>query len=346
MHKVSGFFLCFICLPLLSFFSSNPGYSQEIAPDKVKTIFGIVPKVAENPSNPVTPEKVNLGRYLFFEPRLSKSSKISCNSCHSLANSGVDGLPTSIGHKWQIGPRNAPTVLNAALEFTQFWDGRAKDVEEQAMGPMLNPKEMASTKELVVQRLKSIPQYVEMFKKAFPDETDPVSFENAAKAIAAFERTLITPSRFDRYMDGDLSALSPEEKEGLKTFIQTGCISCHNGTGIGGGMFQKFGLVHKVSWLQDLGRFEVTNNPADKYVFKVPSLRNVAKTAPYFNNGHTWSLEEAVKTMGYVQLGKNLTDEEVKKIVSFLGSLSAEPPLQVTLPNLPPSTPQTPKPMP
>ncbi|CAI9084887.1 cytochrome-c peroxidase [Candidatus Methylacidiphilum fumarolicum] len=343
MQKYKIVFFSIVCSSLLTTYS---GFSQDISPDKVKPIFGILPKVADNPANPVTPEKVNLGRYLFFEPRLSKSAKISCNSCHSLANSGVDGLPTSIGHKWQIGPRNAPTVLNAALQFTQFWDGRAKDVEEQAMGPMLNPKEMASTKELVVQRLKSIPQYEEMFHKAFPEDTDPITFENAAKAIAAFERTLLTLSRFDRYMDGDLSALSPEEKEGLKTFIQTGCITCHNGTDIGGGMFQKFGLVHKVEWLQDLGRFEVTKNPADKYVFKVPSLRNVTKTAPYFNNGRVWSLEEAVKTMGYVQLGKNLSDEEVKKIVSFLGSLAAEPPLQITLPNLPPSTAKTPKPMP
>ncbi|CAB4244340.1 Cytochrome c551 peroxidase (fragment) [Methylacidimicrobium sp. AP8] len=207
---------------------------QIIDPDQAKQIFGVLPKVAENPQNPVTPEKVALGKSLYFERRLSKSSSISCSSCHDLNMAGVDGLPTSLGYRWQLGPRNAPTVLNAALEFAQFWDGRAKDLEEQAKGPILNPKEMASTKELVLQRLKSIPEYTAAFHLAFPEEKEPITYDNVAKAIAAFERTLLTPSRFDQYIAGNPSALSEQEKQGLSTFVAVGCTACHNGVGVGG----------------------------------------------------------------------------------------------------------------
>nr|WP_142660713.1 cytochrome-c peroxidase [Methylacidimicrobium tartarophylax] len=319
---------------------------QTVDPDQAKQIFGVLPRIAENPQNPVTPEKVALGKSLYFERRLSKSSSISCSSCHDLGMAGADGLSTSLGYRWQLGPRNAPSVLNAALEFTQFWDGRAKDVEEQAKGPIVNPKEMAATKELVVQRLKSIPEYVDAFHKAFPGEKDPVSFDNTANAIAAFERTLLTPSRFDRFIAGNTAILTEEEKQGLNTFVSVGCTTCHNGVDVGGGSFQKFGAIHKVDWLKDLGRYEVTKNEADKYVFKVPSLRNVALTAPYFNDGSVWSLEEAVKTMAYAQLGRTLTDAEAKRIVAFLHTLSADPALVVPPPVLPPSSLSTPKPMP
>ncbi|MDD4933194.1 MAG: cytochrome c peroxidase [Methylacidiphilaceae bacterium] len=319
---------------------------QAVDPDQAKQIFGVLPKIAENPQNPVTPEKIALGKSLYFERRLSKSSSISCNSCHDLGMAGADGLSTSLGYRWQLGSRNAPSVLNAALEFSSFWDGRAKDVEEQAKGPILNPKEMAATKELVVQRLKSIPAYVDAFHNAFPEEKDPVSFESTAKAIAAFERTLLTPSRFDQFIAGNPSALTEQERQGLNTFVAVGCTTCHNGVGVGGGRFQKFGLIHKPDWLKDLGRYEVTKNPADKYVFKVPSLRNVALTAPYFNDGSVWSLEEAVKTMAFAQLGRTLSDAEAKSIVSFLNTLSADPALVVSTPNLPPSSLSTPKPMP
>ncbi|WP_018290977.1 cytochrome-c peroxidase [Verrucomicrobium sp. 3C] len=319
---------------------------QAVDPDQAKQIFGVLPKVADNLQNPVTPEKVTLGKSLYFERRLSKSSSISCNSCHDLGMAGADGLSTSLGYRWQLGTRNAPSVLNAALEFSQFWDGRAKDVEEQAKGPIVNPKEMAATKELVVQRLKSIPAYVDAFHKAFPEDKDPVSYENTAKAIAAFERTLMTPSRFDQFIAGNPSALSEQERQGLNTFVGLGCTACHNGVGIGGGSFQKFGAIHKPDWLKDLGRYEVTKNEADKYVFKVPSLRNVALTAPYFNDGSVWSLEEAVKIMAYAQLGRTLTDADAKSIVAFLNSLSEDPTLTVPTPVLPPSSLSTPKPMP
>jgi len=340
------------------FFSPNL-YSQEDEDrallERAKTFFApITEKVIDNPQNPVTPEKVKLGKMLYFEPRLSKSGFISCNSCHNLASYGVDNLPTSIGHKWQIGPRNAPTVFNAALHTAQFWDGRAKDLEEQAKGPVLNPKEMASPHEgFVVERIKSIPEYVELFKKAFPEEKDPITYENIAKAIAAFERTLLTPSRFDKFLQGDLNALTKEEKEGLKTFIEVGCITCHRGKGVGGDMFQKFGLVkpyyevikYKDKKQIDVGRYAITKNEGDKYVFKVPSLRNVTRTYPYFHDGSVWSLEEAVKIMAEIQLGRKLTDDEVKKIVAFLKSLEGEIPEDaLELPVLPPSSPQTSKP--
>ncbi|VVM06658.1 Cytochrome c551 peroxidase [Methylacidimicrobium cyclopophantes] len=336
--------LCVLVLANGCFLRS--GFGQTIDPDQAKQIFGILPQVAENPQNPVTPEKVALGKSLYFERRLSKSSSISCNSCHDLTMAGADGLSTSLGYRWQLGPRNAPTVLNAALEFAQFWDGRAKDVEEQAKGPIVNPKEMAATKELVVQRLKSIPEYVEAFHKAFPGDKDPVSFDNVANAIAAFERTLLTPSRFDQYIAGNSGILTEQEKQGLNTFVSVGCTTCHNGVGVGGGSFQKFGVIHKPDWLKDLGRYEVTKNDADKYVFKVPSLRNVALTAPYFNDGSVWSLEEAVKTMAFAQLGRKLSDSEAKSIVTFLHTLSADPGLVVSPPILPASSLSTPKPMP
>ena len=319
---------------------------QTVEPEQAKQIFGVLPQVAENPQNPVTPEKVALGKSLYFDRRLSKSSSISCSSCHDLTMAGMDGLSTSLGYRWQLGPRNAPTVLNAALEFAQFWDGRAKDVEEQAKGPILNPKEMAATKELVLQRLKSIPEYVDAFHKAFPADKEPLTYDNTANAIAAFERTLLTPSRFDQYIAGNGSALTEQEKQGLNTFVSVGCTTCHNGVGVGGGSFQKFGVIHKPDWLKDLGRYTVTKNEADKYVFKVPSLRNVALTAPYFNDGSVWSLEEAVKTMAYAQLGRTLSDTEVKNLVAFLHSLSADPAFVVSPPTLPPSALSTPKPMP
>jgi len=347
-----------IVLLVLILFSSKL-YSQEDKDrallEKAKTFFTpLTEKVIDNPRNRVTPEKVKLGKMLYFEPRLSKSGFISCNSCHNLASYGVDNLPTSIGHKWQIGPRNAPTVFNAALHVAQFWDGRAKDLEEQAKAPVLNPKEMASPhEEFVVDRIKSIPEYVELFKKAFPEEKEPVTYENIAKSIAAFERTLLTPSRFDKFLQGDLNALTKEEKEGLRTFIEVGCPICHRGKGVGGEIFQKFGIVkpyYEVIKYEDkkqidVGRYAVTKDEGDEYVFKVPSLRNVTRTYPYFHDGSVWSLEEAVKIMAEIQLGRKLTDDEVKKIVAFLKSLEGEIPEDaLKMPILPPSSPQTSKP--
>lgn len=303
----------------------------------LKGYFKALPEVAENPANPLTDEKVELGKFLYLDPRLSKSGFISCNSCHSLSTGGVDNLPTSIGHGWNIGPRNAPTVFNAALLATQFWDGRAKDVEEQAKGPILNPGEMAATEKLVLQRLGSIPEYNEAFKKAFPGERKPLNYDNVAKAIAAFERTLLTPSRFDDYLNGEENALTAKEKRGLKAFVDKGCVGCHNGVGIGGASFQRF------DYGTDQGRFEVTKKEADRKVFRVPTLRNVELTYPYFHDGSVWILEEAVKIMGKKQLGLKLKKKEVADITAFLKSLSGQM-RAIEIPQLPPSTWRTPRP--
>ncbi len=327
--------------------------------EEARKYFKPLPEVAQSKTNPVTPEKVELGKMLYYDPRLSKSGLISCNTCHNLATYGVDNLPTSVGHRWQLGPRNAPTTLNAALHVAQFWDGRAKDVEEQAKGPILNPIEMAmDSPEEVIKRLRSIPQYVELFKKAFPNEKDPLTYDNVAKAIAAFERTLMTPSRFDKFLKGDLNALTKKEKEGLKLFMQIGCASCHNGPALGGTTFQRFGIVEaywnatreyvtldKPTMPMDVGRFAVTHKEEDLYVFKVPSLRNISRTYPYFHDGSVWNLEDAVQIMAKVQLGKKLSKDQLDKIVAFLKALDGEIPKHaLELPVLPPSSPATPKP--
>jgi cytochrome c peroxidase len=328
--------------------------------EEAKKYFKPLPTVVDNPDNPVTPEKVKLGKMLYYDPRLSKSGLISCNTCHNLATYGVDNLPTSIGHRWQIGPRNAPTTLNAALHVAQFWDGRAKDVEEQAKGPILNPIEMAmDSPEHVIKVLSSIPEYVELFKKAFPNDKNPLTYDNVAKAIAAFERTLVTPSRFDKFLKGDVKALTEKEKQGLKLFIELGCASCHNGPALGGTMFTKFGVLEayweatrqfltldKPTMPVDVGKFAVTQKPEDLYVFKVPSLRNISKTYPYFHDGSVWTLEEAVQIMNRVQVGRRLTQDQVEKIVAFLKSLDGEIPKHaLEVPVLPPSTAKTPKPV-
>ncbi len=321
--------------------------------ERARTFFKPLPKIADNPENPITPQKVKLGKMLYFDPRLSKSGLISCNSCHNLASYGVDNLPTSVGHKWQSGPRNAPTTLNAALHIAQFWDGRAKDVEEQAKGPILNPIEMAATEQLVIERIKSIPEYIKLFKQAFPNDQEPITYDNVAKAIASFERTLLTPSRFDKFLEGDVNALTPEEKEGLKIFIEVGCVTCHNGVGIGANMYQKFGLTKPYYEVikyddpskVDEGRYAVTKNEGDKFVFKVPSLRNVTRTYPYFHDGSVWELERAVNIMAEIQLGRKLEPEQISKIVSFLGALEGQISQDaLQLPILPASTEKTPKP--
>jgi cytochrome c peroxidase len=317
--------------------------------NQAKNYFQPLPKQIPAPSdNLTTKEKIELGKKLYYDPRLSLSGVISCNTCHNLATYGVDGVETSLGHKFQTGGKNAPTVLNAGFHIAQFWDGRAKDLEEQAKGPILNPVEMSMPNpEIVIARLKSIDAYVAEFKKAFPQDKDPVNYDNVAKAIAAFERTLVTPSRFDEFLKGNTKALTEKEKEGLKLFIEKGCVSCHNGVAVGGGMFQKFGVVKPYPYQdpKDLGRYNVTKNEADKYVYKVPSLRNITRTYPYFHDGKVWDIKEAVKIMGETQLGINLTEEEVDKIVAFLDSLTGKIPEDaLKLPVLPPSSPKTPKP--
>ena len=320
--------------------------------DLLKQAQGLFSPIPANPpalkDNPATPAKVELGKALFFEPRMSKSHAISCASCHSPSTGGDDELETSIGHKWQIGGRNAPTVLNAVFNTAQFWDGRAKDLEAQAAGPIANLVEMASTHSHAIEMLKRIPGYQPLFEAAFPGEADPVTLDNVTKAIAVFEATLITPNApFDKYLKGDESALSEEQKDGLKLFINKGCAGCHDGVNIGGGKYAPFGVVEMpgAEFLPpaDKGRFEVTKSVSDQYVYKVPSLRNIVLTAPYFHTGKAWDLKQAVAVMGASQLGINLSQGEVNSIVAFLDGLTGEQP-KVTLPILPPSTAETPKP--
>lgn len=301
----------------------------------------------DEPSNPTNDQKIKLGRMLFFEARLSKNHDVSCNSCHDLKAFGVDGKPFSQGHKKQLGGRNAPTVYNAGKHLAQFWDGRASTLEEQAKGPIENPVEMAATAEQVVKTLQSMPEYVDLFKKAFPEEKEPLTFDNAAKAIAAFERGLVTPGRFDKFLQGDQSALTVDEQKGLKLFVEAGCATCHNGPAVGGSSFQKLGLVVPYPDQTDLGRFNATKAEEDKMKFRVPSLRNIAKTAPYFHHSKYKTLEEAVTVMGKHQLGRTFTEPEVKSLVTFLNALTGELPVEyIKKPALPKKTAATPKPNP
>ena len=330
---------------------ASPAVAQEDLMARAKQQFQPIPtSPPELPGNPASPAKVELGKMLYFDPRLSASHVISCNSCHNIGLGGADAEPTSIGHRWQHGGRNAPTVLNAVFNIAQFWDGRAKDLEQQAGGPMVNPLEMASPTAHVAEQLKGIPGYHDAFAKAFPGEADPITLPNAQKAIAIFEAALITPNApFDRFLRGDANALLELQKQGLALFMDKGCANCHNGVNVGGGMYAPFGVVEKpgANFLppQDKGRFMVTKTPSDEYVFKVPTLRNIALTAPYFHTGQAWDLRQAVAVMGVSQLGAQLTGDEIDKIVNFLGSLTGDQP-QVTYPILPPSGPETQQPQP
>jgi cytochrome c peroxidase len=320
----------------------------EIPADRLKA-FSALPKVMAADPATVTAELVALGRTLYFDPRLSKNHDVSCNSCHGLDTYGVDGKATSEGHKKQRGGRNSPTVYHAAGHFAQFWDGRAADVEAQALGPMTNPIEMAmASGEQVTTVLRSIPGYAPMFAKAFPGVAEPVTYENAGRAIAAFERTLVTPSRWDAFLAGKADALTAEEKDGFNAFYDAGCIACHTGTMVGGAMYQKLGLVAPWPGLEDTGRFEATKNEADKYFFKVPSLRNIAKTGPYFHDGKVSALDEAVRLMAKHQLGRELTDAQLKSILAWLDTLTGElpGPEVIGAPTLPESGPETPAPDP
>ena len=295
-----------------------------------KNMFGTLPKEAINEENPITEDKVALGKMLYFDKRLSKDNTQSCNTCHNLDTYGVDNSPTSKGNNGGFGGRNSPTTLNAALHATQFWDGREPDVEAQAGGPILNPVEMEMpSEEAVVKRLSEIEEYVNLFAKAFPKENEAITYDNLKKAIGAFERELITPSKFDEFIAGDMDALTETEKEGLQTYINVGCAACHSGNVLGGQMFQKFGIFgnywdYTQSEKIDEGKFEVTQKESDKYVFKVPSLRNIEKTYPYFHDGSVTDLKEAVKIMAKTESNKDLTDVELNNIVAFLKTLTAD----------------------
>lgn len=266
-------------------------------------------------------KKIELGEKLYHEKKLSINNTISCNSCHNLDTFGVDNEPTSPGHDGTRGGRNSPTSLNAALHISQFWDGRAKDVEEQALGPILNPVEHGLKNSKEAMKKINTPEYVKMFKEAFPKAKKSFTWKNLGNAIGAFERTLITHSDFDDYLKGDIHALSQEQREGLKSFIKVGCTSCHNGAVLGGNSYQKLGLVKKYP-TKDLGRYEVTKKRRDKYKFKVPGLRNIEKTAPYFHDGSIKTLEQAIDIMASHQLGKDLSRDEIKSIKAFLTSLT------------------------
>ena len=330
---------------------SSGAWSQTDLMKQAQSLFKPIPNSAPAlPDNAATPAKVTLGKMLYFEPRLSQSHSISCNSCHMVGMGGVDLQETSLGHRWQHGGRNAPTVYNAVFDIAQFWDGRAKDLEQQAGGPLVNPVEMDMTKEHVVEQLKGIPGYAAVFAKAFPGGADPITFDNVSKAIAVFEATLITPNApFDRYLSGNEKALDAKQKDGLALFINKGCAACHNGINVGGGMYAPFGVVERpgadILPLADKGRFAVTKTASDEYVFRVPSLRNIALTAPYFHTGKVWDLRQAVAIMGSSQLGAKLSDDEVNQIEIFLGALTGDQP-RVTLPILPPSVVTTPRPKP
>ena len=295
-------------------------------------------KLIDNPANPITKEKVKLGEKLYMDPRLSKSGLISCNFCHNLMEGGDDGVSASTGHKWRHNPHhlNAPTVYNAVFFGSQFWDGRAKDLEAQAQGPTLAHPEMAATKEHIEKVVKSMPEYVKEFKAAYGDNVK-ITFEKITDTIGNFERTLVTPAPYDAFLNGNDDALTPKQKEGLKTFIQVGCASCHNGVALGGEM-GAFNVTATYKYM-NVGDFKGDKNG----MVKVPTLRNITETAPYFHNGMIWNLKDAIKEMGRIQLGTKISDKQAESIEAFLGSLTGKKP-HMMMPMLPASTPATPKP--
>jgi len=342
-----------MCMTLTLLLALAAGVGQALAADdlqaRAKALFKPIPdKPPVLKGNPATPAKIELGAKLYFDPRLSKSQIISCNTCHNAGLGGADLQITSTGHGWQKGPRNAPTVLNSVYNIAQFWDGRAKDLAEQAKGPVQASVEMNNSPDLVLKTLNSLPEYVKLFKAAFPADKSPVSFDNMAKAIEVFEATLITPdSRFDRYLKGNRKALDAKETAGLKIFMDKGCVACHGGLNLGGSGYYPFGVVAKpaenIMPRGDKGRFAVTNTSKDEYVFRAPSLRNVAITGPYFHSGVVWNLKEAIDIMGSAQFGIEINAAETDALAAFLGSLTGKQP-RIVYPILPPSTDATPHP--
>lgn len=336
-----------MALALVIMAASTAAYAEGLMKEAAEIFKPIPAAPPAIPGNPASAVKIELGKMLFFEPRISKSGFISCNSCHNIGMGGADYQPTSTGHGWKQGPRNAPTVLNSVYNVAQFWDGRAKDLAEQAKGPVQAGVEMNNTPENVVKTLKSMPEYVTYFKMAFPGESDPVTFDNMAKAIEVFEATLITPdSRFDKYLKGSETALTSEEKEGLKIFIDNGCYACHAGVNMGGDDYYPMGVVsmpHEDIMAGDKGRYKVTHAEADEFAFKSPTLRNIELTAPYFHTGAVYSLEEAVEVMNDSQIGADLSKSDIRKITAFLKSTTGIQPAML-YPILPAPTDGTLKP--
>jgi cytochrome c peroxidase len=329
---------------------AGPALANEELRSFANDLFDPIPlSTPEIEGNIISRQRVDLGAQLFFDPRMSRSGLFSCQSCHNVGLGGVDGLTTSIGHGWQQGPRNSPTVYNAVFNIAQFWDGRAADLAEQAMGPVQAGVEMNNTPERLIETLNSMEEYIAAFEEAFPGEEDPVTFENFALAIEAFEATLTTPnSRFDQFLNG-ADTLNEQEIRGLEAFLDQGCAACHAGVNMGGQDYYPFGLVERPGGAVlpegDRGRFTVTETASDDYVFRAAPLRNIELTAPYFHSGVVWSLEEAVAVMGVSQLGADLSEQEIDDIVAFLRTLTGEIP-EVVHPALPPSTDATPRPEP
>ncbi len=328
---------------LLSGFSSPR--KIEVNADAL-SMFAPLPAAMASSENPVTDAKVKLGRMLYYDPRLSADQTISCNSCHPLAAYGAEKTAVSTGFHGQKGTRNAPTVYNAAGHFVQFWDGRVPTIEEQAKGPITNPVEMAlPSNSVAMQVLKSMPEYVALFEQSFPGDKDPITYNNMAQSIGAFERGLVTPARWDAFLKGDQSALSAAEKSGFNTFAAVGCQWCHNGPYVGGGAYQKLGVMKPWPNQRDTGRYAVTKDEVDMMVFKVPSLRNIQKTGPYFHDGSVATLDEAIHDMGVHQRGVKLTPAQVKSIEAWMNALTGPIPTNyIQPPLLPKSTPQTPAP--
>ncbi|MFT5660009.1 MAG: cytochrome c peroxidase [Sulfurimonas sp.] len=295
-------------------------------------------KLIDNPKNPLTDAKVQLGKKLYFDPRLSKSGIISCNTCHNLGEGGDDGVSAAIGHKWTANPHhlNSPTVYNAVFFDAQFWDGRDPDLEKQAQGPIQAHPEMAATKEHVEATINSIPSYIAEFKNAYGSDVK-ISFEKITDTIATFERILVTPSPYDSFLHGNENALNQAQKDGLKTFMNKGCATCHTGISLGQSMNAM--NVTATYKYQNVGDFKGDANG----MVKVPTLRNITQTAPYFHNGQIWSLKEAIIEMGRIQLGSSITDKEASSIETFLKVLNGKKPV-LTMPILPASTERTPRP--
>ncbi|WP_428267057.1 cytochrome-c peroxidase [Haliangium sp.] len=319
--------------------------------EKSRAVFTTNLPTRSDTATPASAEQIALGRMLFYDQRLSKGQDLSCNSCHDLSAYGIDvrepegHREVSKGHRGVLGTRNAPSVYNAGLHFRLLWDGRAENLAHQARMPILNPEEMAMpSEEVVLEVLASIPGYARAFRAAFPEDPEPVNVDNMAAALAGFEAGLVTPSRFDYFLSGQRDALTEQEQRGLATFIRVGCTTCHMGPTVGGNQYQKLGLV-KTYQSKDKGRFEVTGAVADTYIFKVPSLRNVAETAPYLHDGSVGTLDEMVALMGEYQLDISMSPEEIVDIVAFLESLTGLLPSEyIQPPRLPPSSRQTPKP--
>ena len=304
-------------------------------------LYSALPAVMESKANPMTDQKVALGRMLFYDPRFSKSHDTSCNTCHDLEAYGADGkdVPSAKSR------RNTPTVYNAALQFAQGWDGRAETVEDQVKSHMVSPGEMAmQSPERVVAALKAVPEYVDAFKKAFPEDDDPLTFDDFAKAVGAFTRKLTTPSTWDRFLSGDKSALTDDEKNGFLKFVDTGCAACHMGPLIGGTMYQKLGLVKPWPNQKDKGRMDISKSASDEMMFKASQLRNVERTAPYFHDASAKTLDEAVKLMASYQLNKELSDGDAQSIVTWFKTLSGQIPGDyIKKPELPGPAPKAPK---